>query len=165
MLANKLARVRFSPLATPLASTTLGSSRTNRRKVWALPSNPPASAAHSESAHSPLCPKGGWPISWAKQAVSTTSASTPTRLASSRPIWATSREWVSRFLAKSSPAVGERTWVLAARRRSADECNSRPRSLAKSLRLEEWLSGTKRSVSDALYALATAGVQLREVQR
>ena len=43
----------------------------------------------------------------------------------------------SRFLAKSRPCEGESTWVFAAKRRSAEECSRRPRSLAKSLREDE----------------------------
>ena len=64
------------------------------------------------SARSPLCPKGGWPRSWARQAVSTTSGSRPRLTASSRPICATSSECVSRLRAKSRPAVGLSTCVF-----------------------------------------------------
>src|SRR5665647_3155250 len=112
------------------------------------------------SAFSPLCPNGGWPMSCARQAVSTMSGSSPRRRASSRPIWATSSEWVSRLRAKSSPAVGLSTWVFAARRRSALECSSRARSRAKSLRLELCSSGSQRSSSCSPYpeTLATTGI-------
>ena len=57
----------------------------------------------------------------------------PSALPSSRPIWAHSSEWVSRVRGKSlSP--GTTTWVLAASRRSADECSTRARSRSYAVR-------------------------------
>ena len=77
------------------------SSRVSTRRVCALPSKPPHGCATSSSACSPLCPNGGCPRSWARQAVSTRSGSQPSGRPSSRPICATSREWVSRVRRKS----------------------------------------------------------------
>src|SRR5680860_932035 len=97
-------------------------------------------------------------MSWARQAVSTISGSRPSRRASSRPIWATSREWVSRLRAKSRPAVGLSTWVLAPSRRRALECSRRARSRTKSLRRELCASGSQRSSACVLYPVALATV-------
>ena len=55
------------------------------RSVCAFPSKPPISSAHSLSARSPLWPNGGWPRSWLRQAVSTTSGDRRSAVASSRP--------------------------------------------------------------------------------
>ena len=76
------------------------------RSVCALPSNPPMSAAQSLSARSPLWPNGGWPRSWLRHAVSTTSGASRRAVASSRPTWATSSECVSRLRAKSARPPG-----------------------------------------------------------
>ena len=125
------------PDAAPRPScmtVVLASSRVSRRSVWALPSNPPIWRATSSSAASPLCPNGGCPRSWARQAVSTTSGSQPSACPSSRPTWATSRVWVRRVRTKSS-VPGPMTWVLAASRRSAAECRTRARSRANGVRL------------------------------
>ena len=66
----------------------------------------------------------GDPRSCARQAVSTRSGSAPSAPASSRPICAHSREWVSRVRGKSlSPTPT--TCVRAASRRSAAECMTR----------------------------------------
>ncbi|OEV18705.1 hypothetical protein AN219_27850, partial [Streptomyces nanshensis] len=64
----------------------------------------PAGAAISASTASPLCPNGGCPRSWARQAVSTRSGSQPSAAPSSRPTWAHSREWVSRVRGVASQA-------------------------------------------------------------
>src|SRR6185312_15881799 len=94
-----------------------------------------------------------------RHAVSTTSGSSPNRVASSRPTCATSSECVSRLRAKSNPAAGLSTCVFAASRRNALECSSRARSRAKSLRLLECSSGNHRARSRSPYpetASATA---------
>ncbi len=103
------------------------------RSVWALPSKPPHASLTSSSARSPLCPKGGWPRSWARAAVSTMSASQPSVRPRSRATWATSSVWVSRLRTKSSVS-GPTTWVFAASRRSAAECTSRARSRSNGVR-------------------------------
>ncbi len=128
--ASRAARVRFSPTLTssPVSSEwtkRLGSILVSRRSDCALPSKPLQSSANSFSACSPLCPKGGWPRSWERQAASTRSGSQPRAAPSSRPTWAHSRECVSRVRALASQAwmgvPGVTTWVLPARRRSAEE--------------------------------------------
>ena len=131
--ASSAARVRFSPAEAPLCLKVFVSIRVSRRRVCALPSNPPMSLAISLSAVSPLWPKGGWPRSWDRQAVSTTSGSQPSVAPSSRPTCATSSEWVSRVRTKSSED-GATTWVLAPRRRSAEECSTRARSRSNAVR-------------------------------
>src|SRR5919202_1402054 len=142
--ASNVARVRLSPPGTPVApSTTFGSRRVSTRRVWAFPSKPPIPAATASRAASPLWPKGGWPRSWARQAASTTSPSQPSALPRSRPIWATSRLWVSRLRTKSSVS-GATTWVLAASRRSALECTIRARSRAKATRRPVFGGSAKR---------------------
>ena len=100
--ASRAARVRFSPAEEPSGKDFLCSSRASRRRVWALPSKPPAASATASSAFSPLCPNGGWPRSWDRHAVSTRSGSQPRDRPSSRPICATSSEWVRRVREKSS---------------------------------------------------------------
>ena len=137
--------------------STLGSSRMRIRSVWALPSNPPQPAPNSSSARSPLCPNGGWPMSWASPAVSTTSGSAPSSSAIARPIWATSSEWVSRVRGTpltSAPSPGPTTCVLPASRRSAAECSTRARSRANGLRRPFPAafggSGSRRAVSRAV---------------
>src|SRR5689334_8462106 len=121
-VASSVARVRFSP-----APSTLASRRVRTRSVCALPSKPPHGWATASSAASPLCPNGGCPMSCASPATSTTSGSQPRRAPISRAIWATSSEWVSRVRRKSSePAVC--TWVLVASRRNPAECSTRARS-------------------------------------
>ena len=45
MQASRVARVRLSPAERPSGPKVLASSRVRRRRVWALPSNPPQSAA------------------------------------------------------------------------------------------------------------------------
>ena len=92
-------------------------------------------------------------MSWARQAVSTTSALQPSAAPNSRPIWATSREWVSRLRTKSS-MPGWTTWVFADRRRRLAEWSSRARSRAKSsrsTRLWAGSSATQRSRSRSVY--------------
>ena len=131
--ASSEARVRFRPADPPSGVKTLDSSRVNNRSVWALPSNPPMAWDRELRTDSPLCPKGGWPRSWARHAVSTTSRSQPNVPASSRPIWATSRLWVRRVRTKSSVS-GATTWVLAPSRRSAEECSTRALSRSKTVR-------------------------------
>ena len=149
-VASRVARVRFRP-----APRTFGSSRVSRRSDWALPSNPPASAASSLRAVSPLWPNGLWPMSCARQAASTRSGSQPISRPSSRPICAHSREWVSLVRGKSAePAVT--TWVLAASRRSAALCRTRARSRSKSLRPARLGgSATQRAVALSSYLVIT----------
>ena len=144
-------RVRLRPRLRPSASNVLGSSRVSSRNVCALPSKPPTSAASSASARSPLCPNGGWPRSCARQAASTRSGSQPTATATSRPTWATSRVWVRRLRVKSS-VDGPTTWVLAASRRSAEECTMRARSRSNGVRRESLGSARTRSTSAWSYA-------------
>ena len=129
-VASRLARVRFRPWLWPSGPSTLGSRRERMRSVCALPSNPPTPSAQSFSARSPLCPNGGWPRSWLRQAVSTTSGDRCSAVASSRPTCATSSECVRRFRAKSAGEAGLSTWVFAASRRSAAEWSTRARSRA-----------------------------------
>ncbi len=141
--ASSAARVRLRPTLTrsPVRGSwtkRLGSRRVSRRSDWALPSKPPQSEAKSSSACSPLWPNGGWPMSWARQAVSTRSGSQPRTAPSSRPTWAHSREWVSRVRGLASH-MGERvpgvtTCVFPARRRRAAECRTRARSRWKAVR-------------------------------
>ena len=126
--ASSEARVRLSPTLRPVGA----------RRPW-----PPAGSgcagsarcprslrtrrATDASAASPVCPNGGCPRSWARHAVSTRSGSAPRTWPIPRPICAHSSEWVSRVRGKSlSP--GTTTWVLSARRRSADEWSTRARS-------------------------------------
>ncbi|OLT20915.1 hypothetical protein BJF81_03325 [Ornithinimicrobium sp. CNJ-824] len=76
-------------------------------------------------------------------------ASQPRAAPNSRPIWATSREWVSRLRTKSS-LVGWTTCVVAASRRRAAEWTTRARSRAKSCRSARFWAGssaTQRSRS------------------
>lgn len=142
----------------PSTAKTLGSRRVRRRSVWALPSKPPWSAMISASARSPLCPNGGWPRSWARHAVSTTSGSHPSARPISRPTCATSRLCVRRVRTKSSEP-GPRTWVLAPSRRSAEEWTTRARSRSKGVRaLLLGGSGTQRSTSWAEYPRALPGI-------
>ena len=117
----------------PASSNVLASRRVSSRRVWALPSKPPHSAATASSAFSPLCPNGGWPRSWDRQAVSTRSGSQPRDRPSSRPTCATSSEWVSRVREKSSTS-GATTCVFAPSRRRAAEWSTRARSRSKSER-------------------------------
>ena len=63
--------------------------------------------------------------------MSTKSASKPSISASSLPTCATSNEWVSLVLAKS-PLSGDKTWVFALRRLSAELCRILALSLANS---------------------------------
>ena len=138
-VASSVARVRFSPAGSPEGVTSLGSSRTSSRSVCALPSKPPIPRVSCASTVSPLWPKGGWPRSWDRHAASTTSGSQPSALPSSRPICATSSEWVRRLRTKSS-VCGATTCVLAASRRSAELCSTRARSRSKWLRWRLWWS-------------------------
>lgn len=135
--ASRAALVRLRPTLTgsPVSSDTtnrLGSIRVSRRSDCAFPSKPPQSLAKSLRACSPLWPKGGWPMSCDRQAVSTRSGSQPRAAPSSRPTWAHSRECVRRVRALASQSwlrvPGVTTCVLPARRRSAAECSTRARS-------------------------------------
>ncbi len=105
--ASRVARVRLRP-TEPSGVNRLGSMRVSRRSDWALPSKPPQSWANSFSACSPLCPNGGWPRSWERQAASTRSGSQPRAAPSSRPTWAHSREWVRRVRGLAS-----HTWLCS----------------------------------------------------
>ena len=148
-VASRLALVRLRPTERSLSSSTFASRRVRIRRDCAFPSKPPMSSAQSLSARSPLCPNGGCPRSWLRQAVSTTSAETPSATASSRPTWATSSECVSRLRAKSAVLAGLSTWVFAASRRSPAECSTRARSRAKSSRSERCVSAKNRAASCA----------------
>ncbi len=157
--ASSAARVRLSPTLTssPVrvsGTKRLGSSRVSSRSDWALPSKPPQSEAKSLSACSPLWPKGGWPMSWERQAVSTRSGSQPSAAPSSRPTWAHSSECVSRVRGLASQTwlrvPGVTTWVFPASLRRAAECSTRARSRWKAVRPGR-LSGSvsQRSASAA----------------
>ena len=162
--ASRLARVRLSPAGRPSGWTRLGSRRVRMRRVCALPSKPPMSAATSSRAVSPLWPKGGCPRSCARQATSTTSARHPSAPPNSRPIWATSRLCVSRLRTKSS-LPGPRTWVFADRRRSAAEWMRRPRSRAKSSRSARLCTGSSETQrSRSLRLLTTVSLCARGAQ-
>ncbi len=161
--ASRAARVRLSPTLTssPLRGSRtkrLGSRRVSSRSDWALPSKPPQSDAKSLSACSPLCPKGGCPMSWERQAASTRSGSQPSAAPSSRPTWAHSREWVRRVRGLASQAVprvpGVTTWVLPASLRRAAEWSTRARSRWNAVRPGR-LSGSvsQRSASAAPYGV------------
>src|SRR5690606_25353954 len=163
--ASSAARVRFRPtlVTSPVAGSVtkrLGSIRVSRRSDWALPSKPPQSSANSFSACSPLCPKGGWPRSWERQAASTRSGSQPRAAPSSRPTWAHSREWVRRVRGLASQtglaSPGVTTWVLPARRRSAAECSTRARSRWKAVRPGR-LSGSAAQRSTAAGSYPAGG--------
>ena len=148
--ASRLARVRLSPAGRPSGCARLGSSRVSRRNVWALPSKPPM-RPRPRPARPHRCGRtAGAPGRAPRQAVSTTSALQPRAAPNSRPICATSSEWVSRLRTKSSLA-GLRapgSWRTAAAARA--ECTRRARSRAKSsrsARLWAGSSATQRSRS------------------
>src|SRR5258705_8969441 len=86
-VASRVALVRFRPVPGTLASSLV-----SKRRLCAFPSNPPQPAATWASADSPLCPNGGCPRSWARQAASTRSGSQPSAAPTSLPICAHSSE-------------------------------------------------------------------------
>ena len=153
-VASRVARVRFRPAPGIFASSLVSS-----RRLCALPSKPPQSAATCASADSPLWPNGGWPRSCARQAASTRSGSQPSAAPSSLPIWAHSSEWVSLVRGKSAWPTST-TCVFAASLRSAELCSTLALSRWNGLR--SWLrarlagSAANRSVACPSYA-ASAG--------
>ncbi len=146
---------------------TLASRRDSRRRLWALPSKPPQRSAIWFSANSPLWPNGGWPRSWARQAVSTRSGSRFRALPISRPIWAHSREWVRRVRGLCIIwSTGATTWVLLASLRRASLWSTLARSRSNGL-LSGFPggSGTQRASSCWLYGLtAPPFVAARELE-
>ena len=98
--------------------------------------------------------------------MSTTSGSAPSSSAIARPIWATSREWVSRVRGTpliSAPSPGPTTCVLPASRRSAAECSTRARSRANGLR-RPFAGGLRRlgfAAGAVVCGVAAAPVQPR----
>ena len=99
-------------------------------------------------------------MSCASPAVSTTSGSQPSSSAIPRPIWATSRECVSRVRGTpltSAPSPGPTTCVLPASRRSAAECSTRARSRENGLR-RSTRPGCFARLGDAARPVVLAGV-------
>ena len=134
LAASSAARVRLRPALRPSArENVLASSRVRIAGSARCPRTRRCRARPRRARASPVWPNGGWPRSWARQAVSTRSGSQPSALPSSRPIWAHSSEWVSRVRGKSLSA-GTTTWVFAASRRNAAECSTRARSRSYAVR-------------------------------
>ena len=159
-VASSTARVRLSPAGAPSGPRTFASSRVSVRSVCALPSKPPHGLGDRVQRGLPVVPERRVAGSWASPAASTTSGSQPRAAPSVRAIWATSSEWVSRVRGKSAEPAST-TWVVAASRRSAEECSTRARSRSKSVRGTApepagWArlpgSGTRRARSCSPYA-------------